>query len=89
MGEWIDAILGPIGRALAWLRETLLGWIPELSFSLPFDVPDWVFDVGIPVVIVLLVFWTTLGKLKRRRSQLGVSDGAPSAPDDEPGRTSE
>lgn len=89
VGEVIDAVLEPIGRALAWLRETLFGWIPELSFSLPFDVPSWVFDVGIPVVIVLLVFWITLGKLKRRRSQLGVSDDAPSAPDDEPGRTSD
>ena len=41
------------------------------------------------VVIVLLVFWITLGKLKRRRSQLGVSDDAPSAPDDQPGRASD
>lgn len=89
VGEWIDAILEPIGRALAWLRETLLGWIPELSFSLPFDVPDWVFDVGIPVAFVLLVFWMTLGRLKRRRSQLGASDDAPSAPDDEPGGASD
>ena len=89
VGEVIETILEPIGRALAWLRETLFGWIPEFSISLPFDVPPWVVDVGIPVVIVLLVFWMTLGRLKRRQSQLGVSEDSSSASDDEPGRASD
>lgn len=81
--DLIDAVLEPIRRSAAWLREALLGWIPDFSFDLPaLGVPAWVIEVAFPVGIVLVVFLVSLRKVRRRRSQLekaSASAGEPAA----------
>jgi hypothetical protein len=90
--EWIGGVVGPV---LAWLGDLLrpvfaawdhlmaflFGWIPDLS--LPFSVPDWVFDIAKPVALVVIAFVATYGGIRRRRQTLaqreqgaGTVDGA-------------
>lgn len=69
--EFIADLLQPVFEFLGWLRDLLLGWIPDLS--LPFEVPGWVVDIAIPVIIVLVVFAATLRRLRRRRERLEAS----------------
>ena len=66
--EVVSALLRPVGEALAWLRDLLLGWIPDLS--LPFSIPAWVVDVAIPVIVVVSVFVVTFRQLRHRRARL-------------------
>ena len=74
IGEAIAAMLRPLQRAAAWLRELLFGWIPDLS--LPFSVPGWVVDLAVPVIVVLVVFAVTFGRLRRRREKLAATRAA-------------
>src|SRR5690625_6695819 len=62
--DLIAAVLQPLRDLVDWLRSLL----PELS--LPFDVPDWLVDIAVPVVIVLVVFALTFARLRRRRERL-------------------
>lgn len=66
--DLLAAVLRPVARALDWLRELLLGWIPDLS--LPFSVPEWVPDVVVPLIVILLVFSATLSGIRRRSAAL-------------------
>ncbi|GAA1489339.1 hypothetical protein [Brachybacterium sacelli] len=66
--EFLAALLRPVAEAWEWLREVLFGWIPDLS--LPFSIPDWVFDVAVPVLVVLMVFTATFSGLRRRSEKL-------------------
>lgn len=87
--EFFAALLRPVRDFLRWLRSLL----PDIS--LPFDIPDWVFDIAVPVLIVLAVFFGTLVGIKHRRDKLetsraatsgsaGASTGAGAAPDVSP-----
>lgn len=58
--ELVASVLDPVRRALAWIGELLLGWVPPLDF------PDWVGTVGVPVLVVATVFAVTLLRLRRR-----------------------
>jgi len=84
--DLLAAVLRPVVRALDWLRDLLLGWIPDLS--LPFSVPEWVPDVVVPLIVVLLVFSATLSGIRRRsaaleeaRKEPGDSTDAPDEPE--------
>src|SRR5699024_1054855 len=59
--EWV---LSPVREVLAWLR----GLLPE--FELPFDVPGWVVDVLIAVIVVGAVFAVTRRGLQERGKKL-------------------
>ena len=82
--EVVSALLRPVGEALAWLRDVLLGWIPELS--LPFSIPAWVVDVAIPVIVVVSVFVVTFRQLRHRRARLERTRQASAAAAREPAR---
>lgn len=60
----VAALLQPVRDLVDWLR----GLLPELS--LPFDVPGWVVDLAVPVIIVLVVFALTYRRLRTRRERL-------------------
>lgn len=84
--DFLAALFRPVARAWDWLLEVLLGWIPDLDL----DLPDWLFDVLVPALVVLAIFLSTLRGLRRRRALLEetrrASEGtakAPSATDDE------
>lgn len=62
--ELIAAILRPIGEALRWL----LGLLPDIGLNL--DVPGWLVDVLVPVVVVVAVFVATFSRLRHRRDKL-------------------
>lgn len=80
--DLLAAVLRPVARALDWLRDLLLGWIPDLS--LPFSVPDWVPDVVVPLIVVLLVFRATLSGIRRRSAALEEARKQPGGPTDAP-----
>lgn len=80
--DLLAAVLRPVARALDWLRDLLLGWIPDLS--LPFSVPDWVPDVVVPLIVVLLVFSATLSGIRRRSAALEEARKQPGGPTDAP-----
>lgn len=65
--ELIAAILRPIGEALRWL----LGLLPDIG--MPFDVPGWLVDVLVPVLVVVSVFAATYSGLKNRREKLAAT----------------
>ncbi|MEO2095760.1 MAG: hypothetical protein ABGX90_01245 [Brachybacterium sp.] len=65
--ELIAAILRPIGEALRWL----LGLLPDIG--MPFDVPGWLVDVLVPVLVVVAVFAATYSGLKNRREKLAAT----------------
>ena len=62
--DLIAALLQPLRDLVDWLRSLLPG------LSLPFDVPGWVVDLAVPVIIVLVVFAVTFGRLRTRRQRL-------------------
>ncbi|MFC7375030.1 MULTISPECIES: hypothetical protein [unclassified Brachybacterium] len=66
--EFLSNLLRPVRDGLAWLRERLLGWIPDLD--LPVDIPDWVADIAVPVIVVLVVFVITRQRLRARAKRL-------------------
>lgn len=78
--EFFAALLRPVGDAWNWLMDLLFGWIPDLS--LPFSVPEWVIDVSVPVVVVLVVFLVTFRGLRRRQAKLEATRVATSGVDD-------
>lgn len=59
--EWL---LRPLRDLLAWL----LGLLPDVA--LPFDVPGWVVDVLVAVIVVVAVFLATRRGLEERRKKL-------------------
>lgn len=79
--EFLAALLRPVTEFRDWLVDLLFGWIPELS--LPFSIPEWVVDVAIPVVLVLVVFVGTFRELRRRRKRLEATRNAPDEDDEE------
>ncbi|WP_193636218.1 hypothetical protein [Brachybacterium subflavum] len=66
--EVVDAILEPIRRFLGWLWNLLFGWIPEIHLGI--DVPDWILDYLVPVLVVVVVFVVTIGTIRDRRERL-------------------
>ena len=76
--DLIAAVLQPLRDLVDWLRSLL----PELS--LPFDVPDWVVDIAVPVVIVLVVFALTFARLRRRRERLEAARASAATPSEKP-----
>lgn len=62
--DFLAAILRPVRDFLRWL----LSLLPDIS--LPFDIPEWVVDIAVPVLIVLVVFFGTLAGIKHRREKL-------------------
>ncbi|MFE5775588.1 hypothetical protein [Brachybacterium sp. NPDC056505] len=66
--ELVDAILEPIRRFLGWLWNLLFGWIPEIHLGI--DVPDWIVDYLVPVLVVVVVFVVTIGTIRDRRNRL-------------------
>ncbi|WP_193105968.1 hypothetical protein [Brachybacterium sp. FME24] len=70
------ALLRPVVDAWNWLMDLLFGWIPDLS--LPFSVPEWVIDVSVPVIVVLVVFVVTFSGLRRRQAKLDATRAASS-----------
>jgi hypothetical protein len=68
--ELIAAILRPIGEALRWL----LGLLPDIGLNL--SVPDWLVDVLVPVIVVLVVFVATYSGLRNRREKLAETASA-------------
>ena len=66
--DLVAGILRPIARAIVWLWDLLFGWIPDLS--LPFDVPDWLPQVVIAVIVVVAAFAATSRGIRHRRDQL-------------------
>ncbi|UVY85023.1 hypothetical protein NLU66_05330 [Brachybacterium sp. NBEC-018] len=82
VGDLLAAVLRPVARARDWLRDLLLGWIPDLS--LPFSVPEWVPDVVVPLIVVLLVFSATLSGIRRRSAALKEARKEPGGSTDAP-----
>ncbi|MDN5688578.1 MAG: hypothetical protein L0G94_18145 [Brachybacterium sp.] len=83
--EVLAAIWRPMARAWNWLTDLLFGWIPDLS--LPFEIPEWVVDVAVPVLVVLVVFAVTFSSLRHRHEKLEATrqatDPAPGSGDGE------
>jgi hypothetical protein len=73
---WLGDVLRPLFAAWDRLMGFLFGWIPDLSlpFSLP-HLPDWVFDVAKPVILIVIAFVATYGGIRRRRRQLAGREG--------------
>lgn len=69
--EVISAILEPIGAFFRWLLGILFGWVPD--FDLP--IPEWVFEFGVPILLVVLAFVTAAGRIRRRREKLAAASG--------------
>ncbi|WP_127097476.1 hypothetical protein [Brachybacterium saurashtrense] len=65
--EVIDTLLSPLRDAVRWL----LGLLPEIT--LPVDVPGWVIDVLVPVLVVVAVFAATYSGIAHRRRELAAS----------------
>lgn len=87
--EFFAVIWSPVAQAWSWLTDLLFGWIPDLS--LPFDIPGWVVDVAVPVLVVAVVFAVTFSSLRHRHEKLQATreatDDAAQKPGDGP-RTS-
>ncbi|MBK0330983.1 hypothetical protein I8D64_06145 [Brachybacterium sp. MASK1Z-5] len=66
--ELVDALLEPIRRFLGWLWNLLFGWIPDIHLGI--DVPDWIVDYLVPVLVVVVVFVVTIGTIRDRRERL-------------------
>ncbi|GAA1485482.1 hypothetical protein [Brachybacterium fresconis] len=96
IGEFLDALFAPVQDFLAaiwspfaqawnWLTDLLFGWIPDLS--LPVDIPQWVVDVAVPALVVLVVFAVTFSSLRHRHDKLEATrqatDVDPGSGDDE------
>lgn len=64
VGEFLAAVLRPVRDALRWLLDLL----PNID--LPFDVPEWLVDVMVPLFVVVAVFLATLSSLRSRREKL-------------------
>src|SRR5690625_7611782 len=86
--EWVDGLLRPIREFLDSLTRPiryliaadlqplrdLVDWLRRLlpEPSLPFDVPDWVVDIAVPMVIVLVFLALTSAHLRRPRERLAA-----------------
>lgn len=86
--EWIAQLLQPVQDFLAALLrpvrdlvEWLLGLLPDIA--LPFDVPGWVVDVLLAVIVVVAVFSATHRGLKERRDKLAATREAGGGDPDE------
>lgn len=77
--EFLAAMLRPVAEFWSWLMDVLFGWIPDLS--LPFSIPDWVLEVALPLLIVVLVFVATFRELRARRQKLKAARDAQTAKD--------
>ncbi|UEJ84376.1 hypothetical protein Bra3105_08745 [Brachybacterium halotolerans subsp. kimchii] len=66
--ELVDALLEPIRRFLGWLWNLLFGWIPDIHLGI--DVPDWIVDYLVPVLVVVVAFVVTIGTIRDRRERL-------------------
>ncbi len=87
--EFLDGLITPVREFLAgllrplveaWNRfwEMLRGWLPR--FDLSGVIPEWVVDVAVPVIVVLVVFSMTLRELRRRRERLDAARTATAGP---------
>lgn len=87
--EFLDAVFSPVREFLAALTRPvrdLLDWLFSLvpDIGLP-NVPDWVLDLLLPVIVLVAVFLATRRALRERREKLAQSREAASAePDEEP-----
>ncbi|PWH06298.1 hypothetical protein DEO23_04750 [Brachybacterium endophyticum] len=66
--DLIDVVLDPVRSALNRLWDLLFGWIPEIHLGL--DLPGWVFDWLVPVLVVVVVFLVTIAGIRDRRDRL-------------------
>lgn len=64
--RWLGGLLQPIGDAIDRVLGWLLGWIPALHL----DLPDWVADVALPVVVVLIAGLVAYGRIRHRARRL-------------------
>lgn len=68
--EFFAALLRPVGDLLAWL----LGLLPDIG--LPFDIPDWLPDLLVPLIVVVSVFLATRKGLHSRGEKLAAAKAA-------------
>lgn len=87
--SWIAEVTAPIRDGIARVMSFLFGWIPDIpwprfSVDLP-QLPGWLSDVLLPVIIVLLAGMSVWTRLRRRSQHLEQSSGerAATAPGDE------
>jgi hypothetical protein len=78
----IDAVLDPIRRFVGWLWNLLFGWIPDIHLGI--DLPDWIVDYLVPVLVVVVVFLITVGTIRDRRARMERARRGedPTRPDD-------
>ncbi|HEX7350520.1 hypothetical protein [Brachybacterium sp.] len=87
--EFLDAVFSPVREFLAALTRPvrdLLDWLLSLvpDIGLP-NVPDWVLDLLLPVIVLVAVFLATRRALRERREKLAQSREASAVePDEEP-----
>lgn len=79
--EFLSALVQPVRGFVDWLRDLLSGLFEGLS--LPFDVPGWVVDVAVPVIVVLVVFAVTFRGLRKRNSRLEAARASAVSPEPE------
>ena len=65
--EFFAMLLRPVRDLLTWL----LGLLPDIS--LPFDIPAWLPDLLVPVIVVLAVFSGTRKTLRSRGERLATA----------------
>lgn len=82
--EFLASVFSPIREFFAWLLrpvrdllDWLLGLLPD--FGLPFDIPDWLLDVLVPVIVVVAVFSGTYEALQSRGERLAAAKAARAA----------
>lgn len=68
--EFFAMLLRPVRDLLAWL----LGLLPDIG--LPFDIPDWLPDLLVPVIVVVSVFLATRRGLHSRGEKLAAAKAA-------------
>ncbi|MGO3288682.1 MULTISPECIES: hypothetical protein [unclassified Brachybacterium] len=71
--EFFAMLLRPVRDLLAWL----LGLLPDIG--LPFDIPDWLPEVLVPVIVVVGVFSATRKGLHSRGEKLAAAKAAKAA----------
>lgn len=73
VAELLDRVLQPVHDAVRWLLDLLFGWIPDIDLRLPFSVPEWVIDYGVPVVVVIGAFLLTFSGIRSRKQRLDAT----------------
>lgn len=76
--EFLAALMRPVRDVLDWL----FGLLPDIGLP---NIPDWVLDILLPVIVLVAVFLATRRGLRERREKLAQSrDASAAAPDEEP-----